>query len=407
MADQTDQRKKIRLESQDSENIPRIFPVLGDEYFAPVVREKMFVCKINIKKETSRLIKELSSHWPVGNHLKRVRWTEQKDIFEILIRPVGEDEPYISVLYLLTHQQYKEAKEYWPVQFREDKNVENLLADRFFSTVEKRKISVYLKMALDVACYGDDKVGCVIVDPMTSETIAIAHDRRKSHPIQHAVMVAVDLVAQSQGGGSWNINSEHVSHKPFSKEEMEDKIAKIKESNPDKDAVKTALPYLCTGYDIYVSREPCVMCAMALVHSRIRRVFYAHRSPRGALESQCKLHLQDGLNHHYEVFRVQLAKYHKGLTGRFAKILYKKSLEGIIVCLKSQITGWVRPDKFRQSTALNARLFPQLRGSFKSFPISPTKQMTRYNEKKSLSSIEANFYPDPLQISLQWLLLIF
>ncbi|XP_055951635.1 probable inactive tRNA-specific adenosine deaminase-like protein 3 [Argiope bruennichi] len=333
MADQTDQRKKIRLESQDSENIPRIFPVLGDEYFAPVVREKMFVGKINIKKETSRLIKELSSHWPVGNHLKRVRWTEQKDIFEILIRPVGEDESLhlssiSSILKrtdinttglmdsvivrevpkypVLTHQQYKEAKEYWPVQFREDKNVENLLADSFFSTDEKRKISVYLKMALNVACYGDDKVGCVIVDPMTSETIAIAHDRRKSHPIQHAMMVAVDLVAQSQGGGSWNIDSEHVSHKPFSKEEMEDKIAKIKESNPDKDAVKTALPYLCTGYDIYVSREPCVMCAMALVHSRIRRVFYAHRSPRGALESQCKLHLQDGLNHHYEVFRVEL-----------------------------------------------------------------------------------------------------
>ncbi|CAL1290934.1 unnamed protein product [Larinioides sclopetarius] len=295
-------------------------------------KKKMFVGKINIKKETSRLIKELSFHWPIGNHLKRVRWTQQKDIFEILLRPVVEDECRnncsissilegtdvnrtglmdsvslldVSKFPVLTHQQYKDAKEYWPVQFREDKNIERMLEDSFFCVDEKKKIATFMKMSLGAAQYGDDKVGCVVVDPMTSEIIAIAHDRRTSHPIQHAVMVAVELVSSSQGGGAWNIDSEHVYHKPFSKEEMENIIAEMKKSNPDKDA-KKFLPYLCTGYDIYISREPCVMCAMALVHSRIRRVFYAHPSPHGALGTQCRLHLQDGLNHHYEVFRVEL-----------------------------------------------------------------------------------------------------
>ncbi|GBM02818.1 putative inactive tRNA-specific adenosine deaminase-like protein 3 [Araneus ventricosus] len=274
----------MHWELGDSENIPRLFPVLGEEYFRPVEREKMFVGKINIKKETSRLIKELSSHWPIGSHLKRVRWTQQKDIFEILIRPVMEDELHncsvssilgdmdinrtglmdsVTVLDVpkfpvLTHRQYKEAKEYWPVQFREDKNIERVLEDSFFSVDEKKTIATFIKMSLGAAQYGDDKVGCVVVDPTTSETIAIAHDRRDSHPIQHSVMVAVELVSRSQGGGSWNIDSEHVYHKPFSKEEMENKIAEIKKSNPDKDA-KKFLPYLCTGYDIYISREPCVM----------------------------------------------------------------------------------------------------------------------------------------------------
>ena len=35
--------------------------------------------------------------------------------------------------------------------------------------------------------------------------------------------------------------------------------------------------YYLTGYDLIIYREPCIMCAMALVHSRVRRVFYWKR----------------------------------------------------------------------------------------------------------------------------------
>ena len=45
-------------------------------------------------------------------------------------------------------------------------------------------------------------------------------------------------------------------------------------------------------------------CAMALVHSRIRRVFYGCTDiVTGALGSRYKIHTQVGLNHHFEVFR--------------------------------------------------------------------------------------------------------
>ncbi|GAB0496337.1 hypothetical protein MMPV_007649 [Pyropia vietnamensis] len=37
--------------------------------------------------------------------------------------------------------------------------------------------------------------------------------------------------------------------------------------------------YMLTGLDVYTTREPCALCAMACVHSRIRRVVYA--TPRG------------------------------------------------------------------------------------------------------------------------------
>jgi hypothetical protein len=61
--------------------------------------------------------------------------------------------------------------------------------------------------------------------------------------------------------------------------------------------------YLCTGYDCYVVGEPCIMCAMALVHSRVRRVYFAAADSRGgALGSRWALQSQKGLNHHYMVF---------------------------------------------------------------------------------------------------------
>jgi len=64
-------------------------------------------------------------------------------------------------------------------------------------------------------------------------------------------------------------------------------------------------PYLCTGYDCYVVREPCAMCAMALVHSRVRRVVYCHPDPvGGALGGALRLHGRRSLNHHYQVYRL-------------------------------------------------------------------------------------------------------
>jgi tRNA(Arg) A34 adenosine deaminase TadA len=36
----------------------------------------------------------------------------------------------------------------------------------------------------------------------------------------------------------------------------------------------TSVPYIGVGLEVYCAVEPCLMCAMALVHSRIARVVY-------------------------------------------------------------------------------------------------------------------------------------
>ena len=54
--------------------------------------------------------------------------------------------------------------------------------------------------------------------------------------------------------------------------------------------------------ELYVTKEPCVMCAGALVHVRIRRVIFGCSDPRsGAAGGLINLLQHPALNHHCEI----------------------------------------------------------------------------------------------------------
>jgi len=57
-----------------------------------------------------------------------------------------------------------------------------------------------------------------------------------------------------------------------------------------------------SGTTLYVTLEPCVMCAGAIILARIDRVVYAARDPKaGAVESLYKILSDDRLNHPPEI----------------------------------------------------------------------------------------------------------
>lgn len=59
--------------------------------------------------------------------------------------------------------------------------------------------------------------------------------------------------------------------------------------------------YRLVGATLYVTLEPCAMCAGALVHARIKRlVFGAKQQRSGAVVSQSRLLDMDYLNHRVE-----------------------------------------------------------------------------------------------------------
>jgi len=60
--------------------------------------------------------------------------------------------------------------------------------------------------------------------------------------------------------------------------------------------------YRLTGCTLYVTLEPCPMCAGAVVWARVARVVYGARDPRvGAYGSLVDLASLAGLNHHPQV----------------------------------------------------------------------------------------------------------
>lgn len=75
-----------------------------------------------------------------------------------------------------------------------------------------------------------------------------------------------------------------------------------------RDAASRLGNYRLTGCSLYVTLEPCVMCAGAIQHARIGRLVYGAADPKtGACGSVVDLFAEARLNHHASVIGGVLA----------------------------------------------------------------------------------------------------
>jgi len=78
--------------------------------------------------------------------------------------------------------------------------------------------------------------------------------------------------------------------------------------------------YRLTGFDLYVTLEPCTMCAGAISNARIRRVIYGASDVKGgAVESGVRFFEQASCHHRPEVLGGVLAEESAALLKSFFK----------------------------------------------------------------------------------------
>ena len=133
-----------------------------------------------------------------------------------------------------------------------------------------------LALAAEAARLGEVPVGAIVVQE--GEVVGRGFNRREvdGDPLAHAEILAIREASRTVGG--WRL----------------------------------------AGCDLYVTLEPCAMCAGAVVNSRIERLIFGARDPKaGYCGSLGNLAQDDRLNHRVEIVEGVLAGESGELLRRF------------------------------------------------------------------------------------------
>lgn len=175
---------------------------------------------------------------------------------------------------LTKEQSIEWSKNYWPLSWKGNPNHQDLKNSTFNFPKERVIIDdllQYLKQNKGVHC----ATFIARLDTTNDEIniLATARDSREQHPLRHSVMEAIELIASNE------------------------------RTNRISARVGLSTNYLCQDLIVYTTHEPCVMCSMALVHSRISRLIYIWPHPKGGIESSYYIGDRKDLNWKFGIWR--------------------------------------------------------------------------------------------------------
>lgn len=150
------------------------------------------------------------------------------------------------------------------------------------SRADERLMRRALELAQDAAGRGETPVGAVVVETATGRILGEGRNDREgpADPAGHAELIAVRAAARALG--DWRLSA-------------------------------------CT---LYVTLEPCPMCAGLIVQARVGRLVYGARDPKaGAVDSLYKLCTDARLNHRVSVTGGVLAEESSALLRSFFREL--------------------------------------------------------------------------------------
>jgi len=256
----------------------------------------------------------------------------------------------VPALAAQTRGQWEQWSVHWPMAYKvpdgkAPPSGDELLASAADQAYFEQQMAAVISMARAAGACNAAR----IVDPVSKVVIAEGVDCRHEHPLDHAAMVAVRAAAArdltlwppepssppDEQQPAQPSSSQHPpaadgspSHMSLPKrQKLGDGVAQAGVSARGQEGGGSSLPgegiqgesrsgvsvlpkpYMCTGYDCFLVSEPCIMCAMGLVHSRLARVIYCHADVAGgALGGRTHLMKQRSLNHHYQAYHVALDK---------------------------------------------------------------------------------------------------
>ncbi|KAJ2899532.1 tRNA-specific adenosine deaminase subunit tad3 [Coemansia aciculifera] len=278
-----------------------------DEERQKLVTEQVFTLTTNAR-QTAQVLKFIGQHLPKLSgieHVKRVkkhpaaagqdmlmlvacqcsqtsrseleaklRGTEWEAL-EINVHDVPTTAPY-------TAEQYDLWKTVWPVSYRPPVHLRQVLSPDDRSYIEGILRDHVVKTESNVVVMCNRQKQDVLAKAVTDV----------GHPLKHATMCCIAKVAAI-----------YKEQRQVSEQEQLSCPAKRPHSPDSDEPEETVAGYLCEGLDVFASREPCVMCTMALVHSRIGRLFFIEASPSSGGISRYSMHSLKSLNHHFTAFQ--------------------------------------------------------------------------------------------------------